>query len=469
MAWKYKYDSLSQFVVDYQTATGIWTEYGRIDSVQITPFTNPANDGYVIMFAIQPGSKIKNLNRFSFSLTQFLNLNFSKEIPGVNVYLSEDPTNRTVSTWDILTQSQKDYYQVTAIRLIADNYLRVYWPPEPLQPSIPTLQVRIGNTYLSPGATYSLNKFLGEEETITVYIKNIGQLALTVNQNPALSDLTYYDITRQVTSSSLSVNQQDYLDIRFYSNIIGIKNTTVTIRTNDPVVPIFSFILSVNVDIRTSDYAPQISLTTTSDLSKVENGNSLSYVDFLIQTTVTYNSIDTIILKDQDSNEIIRFNNPNASGGTTTYQWVPGTELSTDTTVAAFVIDVDNNQNYDTYEINFMDRIYWGYSSSGSVSNSDILLFDSVLQEVASGTYNFGTNQLASSGTASYLYFAYPKILGVIDYVDDLDNGFTYTQNSFNINEIAFTNQFNYSTLYKVYRTNNKTFASDISWRVTFK
>ena len=55
MAWKYKYDSLSQFVVDYQSAIGLWTEYGRIDSIQITPFTNPANDGYVIIYAIQPG------------------------------------------------------------------------------------------------------------------------------------------------------------------------------------------------------------------------------------------------------------------------------------------------------------------------------------------------------------------------------------------------------------------------------
>ena len=91
------------------------------------------------------------------------------------------------------------------------------------------------------------------------------------------------------------------------------------------------------------------------------------------------------------------------------------------------------------------------------------------LQETISGSYNFGVNTYGASNVPAYLYFTYPKAYGVIDYVEDLDNGFTYVPTSFAITEINFTNQFNYTEPYYVYRTNNKTFATDITWNVTLK
>jgi hypothetical protein len=469
MAWKYKYDSLSQFVTDYQSAVGLWTEYGRIDSVQITPFTNPSNDGYVIMFAVQPGSKIRNLNRFSFSLTQFLNLNFSKEIPGINVYISESPNVRTVNSWDLLTLSQKQYYQDTAIRLIADNYLRVYWPPEPIETLNPVIQVRIDTTILSPASTYSLQSFLNQEKIIRIYIRNIGVNALEVLQTPSLSDTVYYQITRNISKTSLVENDQDYIDVRLYSNVLGFRSTVLTIRTNDPARPIFSFEISSIVELNISSLAPQIQLTTSPLLNKVENGQSISEVDFVITTLKTYNNIDYIVIKDSSNNEIIRFNNPNASGGTNYYEWIPGTPITSDTSISAYVADINNNQNASTFNIDFMNKVYWGYHPEATLNNSQIRSLNSNLTEYASGTFEFGVNFYATSGTSVYLYLAFPKTMGSVQYIDDVDNGFTYLPPAFTISEINFTNQYNYTSQYKVYRTNNKTFGNDLTWYVTIQ
>ena len=469
MAWKYKYDNLSQFVTDYQTNQGIWTEYGRIDSIQITPYVNVSNDGYVILFAVQPGSKIKNLNRFSFSLTQFLNLSFSKELPGINLYISEEPNIRTVNSWDLLSPSQKTYYQNTAVRLIADNYMRVYWPPEPIETLNPIIQIRIDQSIISPASTYNLQGFLNEEKIIRINLRNIGVNALEILQTPSLSDSTFYQIIRNTVKTSLIANDQDYIEIRFYSNVLGFRSTVLTIRTNDPARPIFSFEITSIVELNISNLAPQIQLTTSPLLNKAENGQSISNVNFVINTVRTYNDIDYIVLKDSSNNEIIRFNNPNASGGTNVYEWIPGTPVTNDTAITAYAADINNNQNASTFNIDFMNKVYWGYHPSSTLDSSQIRTLNSNLQEYASGTLEFGVNFYAPSGTSTYLYLAFPKTMGTVQYVDDIDNGFTYLPPSLTISEINFTNQYNYTTQYKVYRTNNKTFGSDLTWFVTIQ
>lgn len=469
MAWKYKYDSLSQFVIDYQNDQGIWTEYGRIDSIQITPYTNVGNDGYVIMYAVQPGSKIRNLNRFSFSLTQFLNLNFSKQLPGINVYLSEDPNVRTVNSWDLLSTSQKSYYQTTGLRLIADNYLRVYWPPEPVETLNPVIQVRIDNSIIAPASTYNFKSFLNEEKIVRIFVRNIGVNTLEILQIPSLSDSTYYQIDRNISKTTLIANDQDYIDISLYSNVLGYRSTVLTIRSNDPSQPILSFELSSTVELNISSLAPQIQLTTSPFINKAENGQSVSVIDFVINTVKTYNDIDYIVLKDASNNEIVRFNNPVASGGTNYFEWIPGVPLTNDTAITAFVADINNNQNASTFNIDFMNRVYWGYHPSITLTDTQIRTLNNNLQHYSSGTYEFGVNFYAASGTSTYLYFAYPKVMGTVQYVEDIDNGFTYLPPSLTMSEINFTNQHGYTEQYRIYRTNNKTFGSDLTWNVTIQ
>lgn len=470
MAWKYKYDSLSQFVTDYQTVIGIWTEYGRIDSIQITPFMNPANDGYIIMFAVQPGSKIRNLNRFSFSLNQFLNLFFSKEIPGINVYLSEDPTIRDVNSWDLLPQIQKDHYQSAALRLIADNYLRVYWPPEPVLSSIPAIQVRYNNSILSPSSTFVLPTsplLINEELTIRLYIKNIGTSPLYINNQPSLTITDHFSITRGLENLYLNSDSQDYIDIYFKSNELGEKNTVLSIRTNDPFNPIFTLVISTSVILSNTELAPNIDLTSQQDVIR-EKGDSISFLDLIVQTFKTYNDISFVSIKNSSDEEIIRFNNPGASGSTKYYQWVPPQEV-TDNTFIYGVVSDGIYENYDYLDIKFMNKVFWGYHPSGTLSDYEINFLNSELKESASGTYDFGQNNFAVSGTSTYMYFIYPSEMGIIDYIEDIDNGFTYSPSAFNISEILFTNNFDYTKSYKVYQTKNKTFSSEITWTVKIK
>jgi hypothetical protein len=471
MAWKYKYDSLSQFIDDYQTTLGIWTEYGRIDSIQITPFTNPGNDGYVIMFAVQPGSKIRNLNRFSFSLTQFLNLYFSKEIPGINFYLSEDPNIRDVNTWDLLPPEEKTYYQNAAIRLIADNYLRVYWPIEPIISPIPIIQIKINNIVISSTSTFVLPTspvLLNEEITVRFSIKNIGNSALYINSQPYLSSTELFSISRPLDRLYLQRDESDYIDIHFKSNELGEKNSVLNIRTNDPVTPLFTIVLSTTVVLSNAQIAPQITLTSSEDVIR-DYGNNIDYLDLVIQTFKTYNDITFISIKDSLDQEIIRFNNPGASGSTKYYQWVPPQPISNDTFIYGTVSD-GFNENIEFLNIKFMNRIYWGFSPSSSLTDYDINFLNNELSESPSGTYNFGSNELANvSGISTYMYFIYPSDQGIIDYILDIDNGFTYSPSSFNISEISFTNNYNYTKSYKVYRTKNKTYSGDMSWTVTLK
>ena len=470
MAWKYKYDSLSQFVTDYQNAVGIWTEYGRIDSIQITPFTNPGNDGYVIMFAVQPGSKIRNLNRFSFSLTQFLNLYFSKEIPGINLYLSESPNVRDVNTWDLLPSDEKIYYQNASLRLIADNYLRVYWPPEPIVSSVPIIQVKINNVVISATSTFVLPTspvLLNEEISIRIYLKNIGNSSLYINNQPYLSGTNYFEITRHLDKLYLDKDETDYIEVYFKSNELGEKNTVLNIKTNDPIIPIFTLILSTSVVLSNAELAPTIDLSSSQSIIR-ENGDSINYLDLIINTFKTYNDITFISIKNYNDEEIIRFNNPGPSGSTKYYQWVPEEPILNNTFIYGLVSD-GFNENVDFLNINFMNKVFWGFNPSGSLSDYEINFLNSELKDYASGNYNFGSNDYASSGVSTYMYFIYPSDYGVIDYIEDIDNGFTYSPSSFNISEISFTNIHDYTKTYKIYRTKNKTFASDMSWIVTLK
>ena len=116
-----------------------------------------------------------------------------------------------------------------------------------------------------------------------------------------------------------------------------------------------------------------------------------------------------------------------------------------------------------------MNRVYWGYNPSVTLTNNQISSLNSNLQHYSSGTYEFGVNFYATSGTSTYLYLAYPKTMGSVQYVDDVDNGFTYLPPSLTMSEVNFTNQYGYTTQYRVYRTNNKTFGSDLTWYVTIQ
>jgi hypothetical protein len=471
MAWKFKYNTLSDFFTDYQTSNGLWTEYGRVDSVQVTPYSSPETDGYVILFAVQPGSRIKNLNRFTFSRTQFLNLFFSKEVPGINLYISEEPNVRNTTSWDALTQLQKNDYLETALRLVANNYLRVYWPTEPPRSTVPIAQYSISASILNSGSTYVLPTSplsSGEVLTTTITVRNVGVNPLSLLQAASLSSTQHYTIVKNFTKTNLAKDDFDTIQISFMSYELGLKESTISIRTNDPELPLFTQVLSTTVVENIGQLAPGITLSSTQPSIRTK-GDFFNFLDIQVTTTRTYNDIQYIVVSEANGIEFIRWGNPPVSGSTLDYRWVPSSPVVSNTYIRGTVTD-GYNQKTDDLEIKFLNKTYWGYFPSGTLTNSTVSFLDNdSLQETISGSYNFGVNTYGASNIPAYLYFTYPKAYGVVDYVEDLDNGFTYVPTSFAITEINFTNQFNYTEPYYVYRTNNKTFATDITWNVTLK
>jgi hypothetical protein len=129
MAWKYKYDSLAEFSEEFQNSVPIWWEGGRIETFRINS-SDPLSQEYISLSSLNPGMRIKNLANYSFSQDEFLTTWFSKEVPGINLYLSESPGDRNTSTWDLLPSSSKDFYTETANNLIAKNFFSIQWPQE---------------------------------------------------------------------------------------------------------------------------------------------------------------------------------------------------------------------------------------------------------------------------------------------------------------------------------------------------
>lgn len=472
MAWKYKYNNLSDFFVDYQnTSFGLWTEYGRVDSVQVTAYTSPETVGYVVLYVVQPGSRIKNLNRYTFSRSQFLDLFFSKEVPAINLYISEEPTVRNTVTWDTLTAPQKADYLETSLRLVENNYLRVYWPVEPPRSTVPVAQYTVGPSVLVSGSTYDLPTSpltAGEVHTVTLTLRNVGVNPLQVLQVAQLSSTQHYTLVKNFTKTTLAKDESDTVQVSFISYELGTKQSTLYVRTNDPSLPLFSLVFSTTVVENVGQLAPNITLSSVQPVTR-QKGNYFSYLDLNVTTSRTYNDIKFVVLAEQSGVEFVRWGNPPASGSTLSYRWVPSSPVTSNTYVRGTVSD-NYNQKTDDLEVNFLNSTHWGYYPSGSLtSNSVNFLEHNELRNTVSGSYDFGTNTYATNGTPAYLYFVYPKSYGVVDYVEDLDNGFTYVPSSFAISEVNFTNPYNYTEPYYVYRTNNKTYATNITWNVTLK
>lgn len=472
MAWKYKYNNLSDFFVDYQnTSFGLWTEYGRVDSVQVTAYASPSTVGYVVLYVVQPGSRIKNLNRYTFSRSQFLDLFFSKEVPGINLYVSEEPTVRNTVTWDLLSSGQKADYLETSLRLVENNYLRVYWPPEPVRSTVPVAQYNIETSVLGSGYTYDLPTSplsAGETYTLTLYLRNVGVNPLSILSPASLSSTQHFSVVKNFTKSALAKDESDTVQVTFISYDLGVKTTTLSVRTNDPEVPLFTLVLRTNVVENVGQLAPNITLSSP-QLTTRQKGNYFDFLDVRVTTSKTYNDIEYIVLSEANGVEFVRWGDPPASGSTLSYRWVPSSQVTSNTYVRGTVTD-GYNLKTDDLEVNFLNSTHWGYYSSGSLTSNSINFLQNVeLRESVSGSYNFGVNSYGASNVPSYLYFVYPKSYGVVDYVEDVDNGFTYVPSSFAISEVNYTNTYNYTEPYYVYRTNNKTYATDITWVVTLK
>jgi hypothetical protein len=475
--WRYKYSSITEFFSDYNnwSETGIWTEYGRIDSIQNTPYNNTATDGSIILYILQPGSKIKNLNRYTFSTESFLNLYFSKEIPGINLYTSEDPLNRNTITWDALLDEQKKYYIDAANRLIKGNYMRVYWPIDPFRNQAPTIQIKINNTLISNGSTYVLPRSpLASGQIVDFFIEvtNIGISPLNIQLPASLDTIENFNFTSNFTKKYFGKDERENLNLKFVSYSVGTKEAYLTIESNDPTAPKFIVKLLTQVVSSTGEIAPLIDVAPINGITVFQLGTELQSVDVAVSATRTFQDIFFVSLAEESGIEFVRWGESTViTGGVFDYTWIPSQAPIVNSTFIKAIASDGLNSSHKVLEFKFQNKVYWGYSPSGSLQNEEILFLNqSRLTENLSGVYDFGNNPGTSSGESQYLYFYFPKRLGQIDYIEDLINGFTYIPSAHFVSfDFNLSNELNFIEQYQGYRTNNKTLSSALSWRVVVK
>lgn len=95
----------------------------------------------------------------------------------------------------------------------------------------------------------------------------------------------------------------------------------------------------------------------------------------------------------------------------------------------------------------FRQRVFWGQSSSTSLTQSDILaLSNSQLRSGFNATYSFPTN--------GYKYFCYPASMGTATTFTDTSNGFPVAMYSV-VSTVSVTNAYGVTENYNVHRTLN--------------
>lgn len=127
--WRYKYSSVSEFASDFAGGVPIWWENGRIDSFKMNS-SIPNSQECLVIQSYNPGLRIKNLSKYYFTKDDFLRTWFSKEVPGINLYLSESPGDRSTGTWDALPFDDREKYLSTANTLIQKSFFSVEWPED---------------------------------------------------------------------------------------------------------------------------------------------------------------------------------------------------------------------------------------------------------------------------------------------------------------------------------------------------
>jgi hypothetical protein len=467
MAWSFKYTSLPQLINDLQTfPKGVWNSYGRIDSLEIIKSTN-----HVVMYSLSYGTQIKNLSRYVFTLEEFLNLEFSKELPGLNLYVSEDKT-RLPDSWNSLPSEAKELYQKTANRLLSENRLKIYWPPPRLVVDTPILEVKIGALQLTNGTSFNFTpgapQEFGESKSVILRVTNRGPGTLRFTGVPKINivnDDTYNNFLfgSVLDKDFLTKDTSVEIEVVFSAQTMGNKRAVLSFATNDPAVPLFSVVLLGEASDSSFDRGPDVIFY---DSLVFEKGDIVSGVEFRVKTIKTYSPISGISFYD-GIDFLGEVSGYNPEGGDEIFFYEPLLPIVSDKIFTVKVTDGIYQGTADR-ELLFMNKVYYGYSEvSGGYGSEDIIfLQNNKFSDVASGDVAFGVNDIASGGSGAYVLYAYPSRLGSFYNAQDLNSGFVYSPNSFVISEMLFENSSGYKEMYTIVRSDNKTFASDLKWRI---
>jgi len=260
-SWKFKFSNISDFITSLETNAGnLWCERGRVDSFQING-VDPNAENYITAFSLSPGSRIRNLHRFSFTKSDFLNQYFSTVLPGLSLYLTEDPNKRNTLTWEALSDATKTLYISQGKRLIKDAGLLLRWPIDPILPIKPRIQLFQDYSYYPNNSTFMFDTtFIGVPRTRFFTIKNTGDEVLTLTSNPIIyvpvtnttvqtfvqtdgtivSGIDQPFIVTQPSLNFLEPNQSVPFSITFDPQFEGTKSIYFSVASDDPETPLYT-------------------------------------------------------------------------------------------------------------------------------------------------------------------------------------------------------------------------------------
>lgn len=263
--WKFKYTNIAEFITDFEAnPLGIWCPKGKIDSWNING-SDPNSDNYISIFALNPGSRIRNLHRFSFTKIKFLDTYFSTALPGLSLYLSEDPNRRNTKTWLSLSVPTKNLYITQARRLIKDAGFMIRWPVDPIIPISPKIQIfQDYALYPDQSAFVFPITYIGTPRTRHFTIKNAGEEALTLTSNPIIytpttnteivsfikpdgtivSGIDQPFLITQPSINFLEPNQSVPFSITFDPQFEGTKTVYFSIASDDPETQLYTMNVS---------------------------------------------------------------------------------------------------------------------------------------------------------------------------------------------------------------------------------
>lgn len=298
--WKFRFPSIENFEITFDSFVeeGLWFKRGSVEDYQITNATGVNQDNYITLFTIQPGARIIQTNRYSFSLSRLLAEYFSVELPGLWLYLSEEPGKRNTLTWNSLTSQTKQIYITRSKRLIKEAGLIIGWPTDPILPPRPDMRIYQNWSFLpSNSSFYFPNTYIGTPNIKNFIIKNMGNDPLTLTGNPiitvsgvnvsgvVISGVNVSGTVDMVSGSSeipflvtqpsisfLQADQSSEFSIIFNPSLEGEKEVSINIENDDPDIINYQLNISGRSLRSSTVIDPEGNLSVSEDL--IVAGNS---------------------------------------------------------------------------------------------------------------------------------------------------------------------------------------------------
>ena len=315
------------------------------------------------------------------------------------------------------------------------------------------------------GAPCEIQSIVYDEETgtTTITFSWTGTSGQVQTDTAVIHDGTQVEVEQKLSSGTLiGIITVDGVDVPLYVPQGGELTQSLTATTvigsvtNGKTYPVGTSIETIIRDILISYAAPTVSLTTNPS-TRLYDIVTDSVATILLKAAVTKKTNDVTKVAFYVGNTLVNeITTGVASGGNFSYQYTPGTAITSDTTFKATATD-GKQTTTSSVTIKFVGKSYYGICDA-SVSDPSATV-------IKSGTGNLkDTRNLVYSGITTdwgKVFYAYPKSFGALTYIKDEINNINYFD-SFQRSEVTVD-----GIAYYCYTLIEPTAASDN--QITFK